>query len=309
MLLGDLSKLAKDISEANKLTKKVNPPYSTNSRGDKYGERSSHGSSQGNKISPILKREVLPFFRQKPFLQTKKEKGRRDESAAVKMPEVCDKNVTLSNGLVPSILSILKLQTLFQAAQLHNFFPQWKTKTTDPTILQFVSEVKVESRNSFLPTQQHKRPRVFNTKQDAIVKAEINKLLAKGVIIMAAHEMGEFIITIFLRPKKDGVYHTILSLKEFNEFIAYHHFKMDTLEADISMMKPGCFMASVDLKDAYYTVPIHPSHQKYLKFCFNGVLYQYTCLPNGLASAPRIFTKLVNPVYATPRSIGHLNSG
>ena len=75
------------------------------------------------------------------------------------------------------------------------------------------------------------------------------------------------------------------------------------------MMRPGCFMASVDLKDAYYTVPIHASHQKYLKFCFDGALYKYTCLPNGLASAPRIFTKLLKPVYATLRSMGHLNSG
>ena len=46
----------------------------------------------------------------------------------------------------------------------------------------------------------------------------------------------------------------------------------------------------------------------YLKFEFNGVLYQYTCLPNGLASAPRIFTKLLKPVYCTLRSMGHLNS-
>ena len=74
-------------------------------------------------------------------------------------------------------------------------------------------------------------------------------------------------------------------------------------------MRPGCFMASVDLKDAYYTVPIHPSHQKYLKFYFDGVFYTYTCWPNGLASAPRLFTKLLKPVYSTLRSMGHLNSG
>ena len=218
----------------------------------------------------------------------------------MKMPEVCDENMTLPKGLVPSILSIPKLKTKFQAGQLRNFFLPWKTVTTDPTILQFVSGVK-EFRNNFLPTQQHKRPSVFNTKQHDFVKAEIDKLLAKGGIIPAAQEMGEFISTIFLRPKKDGTHRTTLSFKEFNEFVAYHHFKMDTLEAAISMMKPGCFMASVD--------PIHPSHQKYLKFCFDGAFYQYTCLPNGLASAPRIFTKVLKPVYATSHSMGHLNSG
>ena len=60
--------------------------------------------------------------------------------------------------------------------------------------------------------------------------------------------------------------------------------------------------------DAYYTVPVHPSHQKYLTFCFDGVSYKYTCLPNRLGSAPHIFSKLLKLVYATLRSMGHLNS-
>ena len=74
---------------------------------------------------------------------------------------------------------------------------------------------------------------------------------------------------------------------------------MDTLETVTRMMKPGCFMASVDLKDTYYTVPIDSDHQKYLKFMFNGTLYQCTCLPNGLSSAPGIFAKLLKPVCST----------
>ena len=62
-------------------------------------------------------------------------------------------------------------------------------------------------------------------------------------------------------------------------------------------------MVSIDLRDAYYTVPIHREHQKYLKFEFNRVLIQYTCLPNGLTSATRIFTKLLIPVYTTLRRV------
>ena len=75
------------------------------------------------------------------------------------------------------------------------------------------------------------------------------------------------------------------------------------------MMKPGSYMASIDLKDSYYTLPVHPDHQKFLKFKFNGNLYQYTCLPNGLSSAPRIFTKLLKPVYSTLQGMGHVISG
>ena len=31
---------------------------------------------------------------------------------------------------------------------------------------------------------------------------------------------------------------------------------MDTIQTALKLMRPGCFMASVDLKDAYYAVPI-----------------------------------------------------
>ena len=101
----------------------------------------------------------------------------------------------------------------------------------------------------------------------------------------------------------------ILNLKQLNEFIVYRHFKMDSLQAATELMKPGCFMASIDLKDAYYSVPIHHDFQKYLKFKFDGKLYPYTCLPNGLSSAPGLFTKLMKPVYATLREQGHTNLG
>ena len=36
-----------------------------------------------------------------------------------------------------------------------------------------------------------------------------------------------------------------------------------------------------------------------------GKKYQYTCLTNGITSAPRIFTKLMKPVYSTLRQYGH----
>ena len=110
----------------------------------------------------------------------------------------------------------------------------------------------------------------------------------------------------------------ILNLKRFNEHVAYHHFKMESLKSALKMMKPGCYMASVDLKDAYYSVHVDIKYQKFLKFYRRGKLYQYTCLPNGLACATRVFTKLqepwapaklLKPVYPTFRSQGHLSVG
>ena len=60
---------------------------------------------------------------------------------------------------------------------------------------------------------------------------------------------------------------------------------------------------------AYYSVPIHQSNKKFLKFSWRGKLFQFTCLPNGLSSAPMCFTKILKPVYATLRRAGHDNNG
>ena len=54
-------------------------------------------------------------------------------------------------------------------------------------------------------------------------------------------------------------------------------------------------MAKVDLKGAYYFVPILPEHQKYLKPYFRRKIYLFTCLPNDLCSGLHKFTKLQKP--------------
>ena len=84
---------------------------------------------------------------------------------------------------------------------------------------------------------------------------------------------------------------------------------MDTIQTALKLMRPGCFMASVDLKDAYYSVPVAREDRKFLKFQWENSYFQFTCLPNGLACAPRLFTRLLKPVYTHIRSMGHTFMG
>jgi hypothetical protein len=67
-------------------------------------------------------------------------------------------------------------------------------------------------------------------------------------------------------------------------------------------------MTSLDLKDAYYSVSVNHSDRKYLRFVCQGVLCQFTCLPNGLSSCPRTFTKLLKPPLTALHKLGHIIS-
>ena len=57
--------------------------------------------------------------------------------------------------------------------------------------------------------------------------------------------------------------------------------------------RPNVYMASIDLKDAFYSIPIHPEDKKYSKCVVLSNIYQYTCMPDG-GPAMRIFAKLSN---------------
>lgn len=114
---------------------------------------------------------------------------------------------------------------------------------------------------------------------------------------------------IFVREKKDGNHRMILNLKPLNKHVKYRHFKMDSLSSVLKLVSKDIWMSSVDLIQAYYTCPVDKEHQKYLKFYWKGVLYKYTCFPNGLAFCPRKFTKLLKPVFSKLRLQGHVVSG
>ena len=56
-------------------------------------------------------------------------------------------------------------------------------------------------------------------------------------------------------------------------------------------------MASVDLKDAFFTVLLHISHQKYFKFWWFQNFYKFLSMPNGYSDAMRIFKKILKSVF------------
>ena len=196
----------------------------------------------------------------------------------------------------------------FKAGRLTEFSKNWLQFTSDKWVLNTLQGADIELVQ--VPFQvKEPKPISFSQLEHQSIKDEIDKLLKKQVIVQCSDtDTGGFFSNIFLRAKKDGTHRMILDLSKLNLMLQYNHFKMECLQSAINLMTKDCFMASVDLKDAYYSVPIAKKFWKYLKFRFDGDIYFFTAMPNGLSPAPRIFTKLLKPIYSFLRKQGFHNT-
>ena len=133
---------------------------------------------------------------------------------------------------------------------------------------------------------------------------EVEKLLRKGAIEEVEPCENQFLSNIFTIPKKGGERRPVVDMRDLNNFIEPVHFKMEDLSHLPSLLRRGDFICKIDLKDAYQTIPIAKKSRIYLRFLWRGRLYQFKCLPFGLRSSPRIFTKVLKPLLVYLRALG-----
>ena len=69
-------------------------------------------------------------------------------------------------------------------------------------------------------------------------------------------------------------------------------------------LRQSDWIVSIDLKEAYLQVPIHPDSHKYLRFVAFGKPYQFRALCFGLSTAPWVFTRVMAPVSSILHSLG-----
>ena len=126
---------------------------------------------------------------------------------------------------------------------------------------------------------------------------ELQNLLRKGAVEPAPQSPG-FYSRLFLVQKASGSWRPIIDLSTLNDYITSSHFHMETPQSVLRSIRPGDWMISLDLQDAYLQVPVHHDSRRYLRFVVAGKSYQFRVLCFGLTTAPQVFTRIMAPVSA-----------
>ena len=121
-------------------------------------------------------------------------------------------------------------------------------------------------------------------------------MLEKAAIERVQEINPGFYNRLFLVLKASGTWRPVLDVSRLNTFVTKTKFSMETTQSVLDSIQQGDWMVTMDMKDAYFHVPIHEDSRKYLRFSFNGEVFQFRALCFGLSTAPQVFTRVLAPL-------------
>src|SRR5438034_1065929 len=191
------------------------------------------------------------------------------------------------------------------AGRLRHYKNQWRKSFGQTWVTNIVSQGYSPEWHTLPPLRKIAlTKRKYSPSDTAIFQEEIQKLLDIGAIQELDIETPCFISTLFMVPKKTGDRRAVIDLRALNRYVKYQHFKMEGLDIVKPLIRRGDYMASLDLNQAFYHVPLAQDQWQFFAFDFLGKRYCFKCLPFGLTASPRVFTKVLKPIITLARTQG-----
>ena len=147
---------------------------------------------------------------------------------------------------------------------------------------------------------------VGDPQQRAVLQTELSTLLEKEAIreVPCGDHQAGFFSRYFLAPKRDGGLCPILDLRGLNRYLRPLRCRLLTVPRVRQAVTAGDWFATIDLKDAYFQIPIWRGHWRFLQFGFADRVYKFQVLPFCISLAPRTFTRCMDAALSPLRQGG-----
>lgn len=187
-------------------------------------------------------------------------------------------------------------------ATLRKSISHWNKIGTSDVVKQWILEgVRLPFHE--VPDNFELQNHTLSNAQQLFIQSEIHRLIECDYIEVCERK-PKCVSPLGCVPKRNGKYRLITDLRNLNSFCSPPRYKNEDVRDLASILKPHDKFISLDIKDGFYHIPVHPLDREYLGFCWSGVYYRWKVLPFGLNSSPYFFAKTVRPVLEYLRSIG-----
>ena len=134
--------------------------------------------------------------------------------------------------------------------------------------------------------------RKFSNPDTVFIKEEVKTLLKEGIIEKSVSPWrAQVIVTHDERHRRRMVVDYSATINRFTSLDAYPMPRINDLVQELAKYN---YFSKLDLKSAYYQVPIGEDEKMYTAFEADGQLLQYTRIPFGLTNSVAVFQRIMN---------------
>lgn len=128
------------------------------------------------------------------------------------------------------------------------------------------------------------------------VYAELDDMLSKGVVEPSTSPWASPIVMV---KKPDGSYRFCVDYRKLNRVTERDAYPLPLISNILDKLRDAKYLSSLDIKNAYWQVPMAPECKPYTAFTVPGRgLFQFRRMPFGLHNAPATWQRLIDRVLS-----------
>lgn len=137
------------------------------------------------------------------------------------------------------------------------------------------------------------RERRLSPKENEVVDAEVDKMLAKNIIRPSKSPWCAQPVVV---PKPDGTSRFCSNFRALNKVTVKDKYLLPRMEDLIDRLTGAQWFNAVDLKSAYFQLPILETHKEKTAFVTRKGLFEYNVMAQGLSNAPPTFCRFIDSI-------------
>lgn len=109
-------------------------------------------------------------------------------------------------------------------------------------------------------------------------------------------DSSEWVSPIVVTKRKNNTIRMCVDLREPNKAVVQDSHPLPLIEDLLAELHGSVMFSSLDLKNAYYQVPLHEESRGLTSFITHEGLYHFCRVPYGLCSAPSAFQRMMTMI-------------